>query len=85
MDKLPLDIRSWDCPSCDTKGIDISINAGKNILAAGLAVEVPSGRQTQPVYNDRIVCGADIRPDRDGSKGQLRETSNGTRKQKPKS
>ena len=70
MDKLPLNIRNWDCPSCETKGIDRDINAGKNILAAGLAV---------------IVCGADIRPDRHSSKGQLRKTSNGRKKQKPKS
>ncbi len=69
MDKLSLDIRSWDCPSCGTQGIDRDINAGKNILAAGLAV---------------IVCGADIRPDRHSSKGQLRNTRKG-RKQKPKS
>ena len=69
MDKLPLDVRSWDCPSCETQGIDRDINAGKNILAAGLAV---------------IVCGADVRPDRRSSRGQLRETSNGRRKQKPK-
>ncbi|MEL6580207.1 MAG: RNA-guided endonuclease TnpB family protein [Cyanobacteria bacterium J06621_12] len=53
MDKLPLDIRSWDCPSCGTKDIDRDVNAGKNILAAGLAV---------------IVCGADIRPDRAASR-----------------
>ncbi len=70
MDKLPLDIRTWDCPSCETKGIDRDINAGQNILAAGLAV---------------IVCGADIRPDRHCSKGQLRKTSSGRKKQKPKS
>ena len=70
MDKLQLSVRSWDCPSCGTKGIDRDINAGKNILAAGLAV---------------IVCGADVRPDRHSSKGQLRKTSNGKRKQKPKS
>ncbi|MGB5714802.1 MAG: RNA-guided endonuclease TnpB family protein [Waterburya sp.] len=57
MDKLPLDIRSWDCPSCETMGIDRDINAGKNILAAGLAV---------------IVCGADIRPDRHSSKARQR-------------
>ncbi|MGL4621447.1 MAG: RNA-guided endonuclease InsQ/TnpB family protein, partial [Chroococcidiopsis sp.] len=69
MDKLPLDIRSWDCPSCKTTGIDRDINAGKNVLAAGLAV---------------IVCGADIRPDNHIVKGQLRKTSNG-KKQKPKS
>ena len=70
MDKLPLEIRTWDCPSCQTKGIDRDINAGKNILAAGLAV---------------IVCGADIRPDRHGSSGQLRKTRSAGRKQKPKS
>lgn len=70
MDKLSLNVRSWDCPRCLTKDIDRDINAGKNILAAGLAVN---------------VCGADIRPDRHGSKGQLRKTSNGRKKQKPKS
>ena len=48
IDKLPLDVRSWDCPSCGTKGIDRDLNAGKNILAAGLAV---------------LVCGATVRPD----------------------
>ena len=52
MDKLPLSVRSWDCPSCGTKGIDRDINAGKNILAAGQAV---------------LVCGATIRPDKSKS------------------
>jgi putative transposase len=69
IDKLPLDVRSWDCPSCKITGIDRDINAGKNILAAGLAV---------------IVCGADIRPDNHIVKGQLRKTRKG-KKQKPKS
>ena len=69
MDKLPLDVRSWDCPSCETKGVDRDINAGKSILAAGLAV---------------IVCGADIRPDSHSVKGRLRKTRQG-RKQKLKS
>ena len=59
MDKLPLNIRSWDCPSCEIKDIHRDINAGKNILAAGLAV---------------TVCGADIRPDNHNVKGQLRKT-----------
>jgi len=69
MDKLPLDVRSWDCPSCGITGIDRDINASKNILAAGLAVS---------------VCGADIRPNNHSVKGQLRKTRKG-RKQKPKS
>ena len=86
IDRLPLDVRSWDCPNCGTTDIDRDINAGKNILAAGLAV---------------TVCGADIRPDRHSSKarqrglgglpherlsqdGQLQKNRKG-RKQKPKS
>ena len=40
VDKLPLSVRSWDCPSCRTKGIDRDVNASRNILAAGLAVKV---------------------------------------------
>ena len=70
MDKLPLSVRSWDCPSCGTQEIDRDINAGKNILAAGLAV---------------TVCGADVRPDRHSSKGQLRKTRKTRKKQKPRS
>jgi putative transposase len=65
VEKMPLNIREWECPSCGANH-DRDINASKNILAAGLAVS---------------VCGANVRPDRDTPKGQLRKTSNG-KKQK---
>ena len=61
VNKIPLNIRKWDCPKCQVSH-DRDINASKNILAAGLAVS---------------VCGANVRPDGHESKGRLRETRKG--------
>jgi len=53
VEKLPQNIREWDCPKCRDHH-DWDVNAALNILAAGLAVS---------------VCGANVRPNRVSLKG----------------
>ena len=43
VDSLPLNVRTWDCPSCKTTGIDRDVNAARNCRDEGIRILLSSG------------------------------------------
>ena len=63
IDELPLDIREWDCPSCNIRH-DRDGNASLNIRTEGIRIMAMGGGHPVPAN------GACVRPPARKSKGQ---------------
>lgn len=56
VERLPLSVRKWSCPSCKTEH-DRDENAARNILAAGLAVSACGPDVSHGVLRDAVQSG----------------------------
>jgi putative transposase len=56
VERLPLDVRNWTCPSCQAQH-DRDENAARNILAAGLAVSVSGPGVSRHVLRNVLRSG----------------------------
>jgi putative transposase len=56
LDKIPLSVRNWACPTCGEKH-DRDVNAARNLLAAGLAVTICGPDVSQRILRDTLQSG----------------------------